>query len=212
MIVACKDADEGLSLLLVEAGTPGFQLGRRFDKIGCKAQDLSEMFFNDCRVPAGNLIGTRGHGMRHLMQMLPQERLLQALRAVAASEAMLGWTIDHVRQRRAFGRPLAGFQAIGFKLAELHAEIMAQRVLVDRCLTIHVAEGLDAALAASLKMSTCGVQGRVADACLQMFGAAGYMWETPIARAFADARQARIAGGTVEIMKVIVSRALLNPA
>lgn len=211
VIVACKDANGGLSLVLVETNTPGFRLGRRFDKIGCKAQDLSELFFDDCRVSADNLIGKAGQGMHQLMQMLPQERLLQAVRAVAAAEAMLEWTVDHVRDRQAFGRPLAGFQAIGFKLAELHAEILAQRVLVDRCLMIHVDEGLDGALAASLKMSTCEMQGRVADACLQMFGAAGYMWETPIARAFADARQARIAGGTVEIMKVIVSRALLKP-
>jgi acyl-CoA dehydrogenase len=214
VIVACKTGGKqrgtGISLILVEKDRPGFSMGRRFEKIGCRAQDLSELFFNDCRVPATNLIGEEGGGFAHIMAMLPQERLVQAVRAVAACEAMLEWTIDHVKQRNVFGRRLADMQNTSFTLAGLHAEVVAQRTLVDRCLELHVAGQMDTNLSAIAKMSTCELQGRVADACLQFFGAAGFLWETPIARAFVDARQARIAGGTVEIMKLIVGRELLR--
>jgi len=215
IIVACKTGDEisggkGLSLILVETDRPGFDYGRRFEKIGSHAQDLSELFFNECRIPAENLIGNEGEGFFHLMKMLPQERLVQAVRAVSSCEAMLEWTIEFVKTRKAFGRPIAGFQNTSFRLAELYSDILAQRVLVDRCLELHIAGNMGTTLAAALKMTTTELQGRVADACLQMFGAAGYMKETPIARAFIDARQTRIAGGTVEIMKHIVGRALLK--
>ena len=211
VIVACKDADHGgLTLVLVEKDRPGFRLGRRFDKIGCLAQDLSELFFDECEVPEANVIGVAGQGMAQVMRMLPQERLVQAVRAVAAAEAMFEWTIDHLQSREVFGKRLAAQQALAFKMAELHAEILAQRVLVDRCLELHLSDAMSAALAASVKMSSCEMQGHVADACLQMFGAAGFMRDTPIARAFVDARQARIAGGAVEIMKLIVSRELFG--
>ena len=196
--------------MLVEKDRPGFRLGRRFDKIGCLAQDLSELFFDECEVPEANVIGVAGQGMAQVMRMLPQERLVQAVRAVAAAEAMFEWTIDHLQSREVFGKRLAAQQALAFKMAELHAEILAQRVLVDRCLELHLSDAMSAALAASVKMSSCEMQGHVADACLQMFGAAGFMRDTPIARAFVDARQARIAGGAVEIMKLIVSRELFG--
>lgn len=210
VIVVCQDREKGgLSIVLVETDRPGFRLGRLFEKIGSHAQDLSELYFADCRVPAQNLVGVAGEGMHHLMRMLPQERLVQAVRAVAAAEAMLEWTLEHVRARHVFGRPLAELQSVGFGLAERHAEIMAQRVLVDRCLELHLRGEMSGALAASVKMSSCEMQGRVADACLQLFGAAGYLRETPIARAFTDARQTRIAGGAVDIMKLVVSRHLL---
>lgn len=214
VIVACRtgapERGRELSLILVEKDRPGFELGRRFEKVGCKAQDLSELFFTGCRVPAGNVIGEIGGGFRHLTSMLPQERLVQAVRAVAASEAMLEWTVEYVRQRQAFGKKLSDFQNTSFRLAEIKAEILAQRTFVDRCLELHLAGEMDATLAAAVKMTTCETQGRVADTCLQLFGASGFMWETPIARAYADARQARIAGGTVEIMKLIIGRQLLR--
>jgi acyl-CoA dehydrogenase len=216
LVLACRTNDQpgakGVSLLLVETDTPGFQRGRKLDKIGCKAQDTSELFFSDMRVPAANLLGEEGRGFYHLMSELAQERLVQAVRAVSSAEAALAWTIDHCRDREMFGKTLADLQNTQFTLAQLHSDVLAQRVLVDRCMELHVTGELDAVDAAKVKMTTTQLQGRVMDECLQLFGGWGYMTEYPIARAFVDARMTRIGGGSIEVMKHIIGRALVREA
>ncbi len=213
LVLACKTdpkaGGKGVSLILVETDRKGFERGRRLEKIGCKAQDTAELFFANLRVPVTNLLGQEGRGFIHLMTQLTQERLIQAIRAVAASEAMLQWTIEYVSQRQMFGQTLADFQNTQFKLAEMHSEILGQRVLVDRCIELHLHGKLDPVDAASAKMITTETQGKVADQCLQLFGGWGFMWEYPIARAYADARMTRIGGGATEVMKQIIGRSLL---
>jgi len=213
VIVACKtdprEAGKGVSLVLVETDRPGFA-ARRLEKIGLKAQDTAELFFADLRVPVSNLLGGEGRGFAQLMTELAQERLIQAARAVVMCEAALGWTVDYVSEREAFGRKIAGFQNTEFKLAEMKAEITVARVFVDRLTELLLAGALDAVDAAIAKMTTTELQGRVMDECLQLFGGYGYMWEYPIARAWADARQSRIAGGTIEVMKHIIGRSLVG--
>ncbi len=213
VIVACKtdprEAAKGISLILVETDRPGFT-SRRLEKIGLKAQDTSELFFADLRVPVSNLLGGEGRGFAQLMTELAQERLIQAARAVIMCEAALGWTIDYVTGREAFGRRIADFQNTEFKLAELKAAITQARVFVDRLTELLLAGALDAVDAAIAKLTTTELQGRVMDECLQLFGGYGYMWEYPIARAWADARQSRIAGGTIEVMKHIIGRSLVG--
>ncbi len=213
VVLACKTDPKagarGVSLLLVETDRPGFRRGRRLEKIGCKAQDTAELFFDDMRIPVANLLGQEGRGFQQLMQELPQERLVQAIRAVASAEAAVEWTLDYAVQRRMFGQTLADFQNTRFKLAEMRAEILAQRVFVDRCIELHLEHQLSAVDAAALKLTTTELQGRVMDQCLQLFGGWGYMWEFPIARAFVDARLGRIGGGSVEVMKEIIARDML---
>ncbi len=213
LVLACKtDPNErarGVSLLLVETDRPGFTRGRKLEKIGCKAQDTSELFFSDLRVPVGNLLGTEGGGFGILMTQLAQERLVQAIRAVSSAEAALQWTRDYVADRKMFGQTLADFQNTRFVLAGLHAEVLAQRVFVDRCLELHLQSALDPVEAAACKLVTTELQFKVMDQCLQFFGGWGYMWEYPIARAFADARMSRIGGGTAEVMKQIIANSLL---
>lgn len=214
VVVACRTNDrpgaKGVSLLLVETDRPGFQRGRRLEKLGCRAQDTAELFFSDLRVPASNLLGEEGRGFYHLMKELAQERLVQAIRAVASCEAALRWTVDYTREREMFGGTLADFQNTQFTLAQLHSEVLAQRVFVDRCMELHVGGELDALDAAKVKLVTTQLQGRVMDECLQLFGGWGYMLEYPIARAYADARMARIGGGTSEVMKHIIGRNLYD--
>jgi acyl-CoA dehydrogenase len=161
------------------------------------------------RVPVANLIGGEGGGFAQLMTQLAQERLIQAIRAVASAEAALKWTIDYVSQREMFGHTLADFQNTRFELGGLHAEVLAQRVFVDRCTELHLTGALDATDAAAVKLVTTELQGKVMDRCLQLFGGWGYMWEYPITRAFADARMSRIGGGAVEVMKQIIANSLL---
>lgn len=213
IMLACKTdpkaGSRGVSVVLVETDRPGFQRGRRLEKIGCKAQDTAELFFTDVRVPVKNLLGEEGRGFYLMMQELPQERLIQAIRAVASSEAALEWTLEYAVQRKMFGQTLADFQNTRFKLAEMRSETLAQRVFLDRCIELHLRRELSAVDAAMLKLTTTELQGRVMDQCLQLFGGWGYMWEVPIARAFADARMGRIGGGTVEVMKDIISRDML---
>lgn len=213
IVLACKtDPDagaKGVSLILVETDRPGFTRGRALEKIGAKAQDTAELFFEDVRVPVSNLLGTEGHGFRHLMTELAQERLVQAIRAVSSMEAAIQWTIEYAGQRELFGKKLAEFQNTQFKLAELHSEVLAQRCFVDRCMELHMQSELDAVDAASAKLVTCELQNRVMDECLQLFGGWGYMWEYPIARAFVDARFTKIGGGSVEVMKHLISRNIL---
>lgn len=214
VIVACKtDATKGakgMSLIVVEGDRPGFRRGRQLKKLGIHSQDTSELFFEDVRVPAANILGSEGQGFTLLMNELSQERLTQAVRAITSSEAALRWTIDYVQQRHAFGKPIAAFQNTQFKLAGLKAEIMAQRVLVDRCIELHLKREFDSVDAAMAKMTTTELQARVVDECLQLHGGYGYMTEFPIARAFVDARYARIAGGSIEVMKTIIARSLFG--
>ncbi len=213
VLLACKtdpkQKAKGVSLILVETDRPGFTRGRKLEKIGCKAQDTSELFFSDLRVPVSNLLGTEGGGFGILMTQLAGERLIQAIRAVSAAEAALEWTRTYVADRKMFGQTLADFQNTRFTLATLHAQVLAQRVFVDRCIDLHARGELDAVDAASCKLVTTDLQFKVMDECLQLFGGWGYMWEYPIARAFADARMCRIGGGTAEVMKQIIANSLL---
>jgi alkylation response protein AidB-like acyl-CoA dehydrogenase len=198
----------GISLLVIERGMDGFERGRNLEKIGQHAQDTAELSFDDVRVPAANLLGAEGSGFLYLVSNLPQERLSIAASAVAAAEAMLAWTLDYVRERKAFGQAIGSFQNSRFELAELHGEVQIARTFVDRCVSALDAGELTAEEAATAKWWCTDLQGRVADRCLQLFGGYGYILEYPIARAFADARVTRIYGGANEIMKEIVGRSL----
>ena len=199
---------KGVTLVLVEADRPGFKRGRNLKKIGQNAQDTTELFFEDVRVPPSNILGQEGKGFVHLMQQLPQERLITAVAAVTMMEAALEWTLDYTRQRKAFGQALADFQNTRFKLAEVKTEVTVARTFLDRCLELHIEGGLDAPTAAMCKWWTTELEARVLDTCLQFFGGYGYMLEYPIARAYADARVHRIYAGTTEIMKELVARSL----
>jgi alkylation response protein AidB-like acyl-CoA dehydrogenase len=212
VIVAAKtdpsERHRGISLLVVERGMDGFERGRNLEKIGQHAQDTAELSFSDVRVPVENLLGQEGKGFLYLVSNLPQERLSIAASAVAAAEAALGWTLDYVRERTAFGQPIGSFQASRFTLAEVHGEVLLARVFVDQCTQALNAGELTPEDAATAKWWCTDLQGRVVDRCLQLFGGYGYMLEYPIARAFADARVTRIYGGANEIMKEIVGRSL----
>ena len=199
----------GVSLILVEADRPGFRKGRNLEKVGYKAQDTSELFFQDVRVPATNLIGVEGRGFAQLMDQLPQERLLQAIRSTSSIEAALEWTLDYTRERKAFGRSVADFQNTRFRLAEIKSRATMLRVFLDRCLEMHVAGELSDIDAAMAKWWLTDLQCKIIDQCLQLFGGYGYMWEYPIARAWTDARMMRIAGGTGEIMRELIGRDLM---
>jgi acyl-CoA dehydrogenase len=201
---------KGTSLIVVEAGTPGFSKGRKLKKVGMKAQDTSELFFEDVRVPCANLIGEEGMGFVYLMQELPQERLTVGISAVAGAEAILAQTVAYVKERKAFGKPVAAFQNSQFKLAEMDSELTAMRVFIDRCIELHLQGKLDVPTVAKSKLLSTDLQCKIIDECVQLHGGYGYMWEYPVARAWADARVQRIYAGTNEVMKVIISRALLG--
>jgi acyl-CoA dehydrogenase len=180
-------------------------------KLGLKAQDTSELFFSDVRVPAANLLGGPAHenrGFIALMEQLPWERLQIAIVAVAASEAAIAWTLDYVQQRKAFGQTLGSFQNTRHTLAELQTQVQVARVFVDRCTELMMKDQLDTATASMAKYWTTDLQCRVMDECVQLFGGYGFMWEYPITRAYADARVQRIYGGTNEIMKEVVARSM----
>jgi alkylation response protein AidB-like acyl-CoA dehydrogenase len=199
---------KGTSLILVESHREGFKRGRNLEKLGMKAADTSEMFFDEVRVPTSNCLGEENMGFIYLMQDLPQERLSVAVSAVAACEGALQWTLDYTGQRKAFGKTISEFQNTKFKMAELKTEITIARVFVDRCLEMHIDGGLDVETAAMAKWWTTDLQGRVMDECLQLHGGYGFMWEYPITRAYADSRVQRIYAGTNEIMKDLISRKL----
>lgn len=200
---------KGISLLLVERGMEGFERGRNLHKVGMKAQDTSELFFTDVKVPKANLIGEAGKGFVYLMKELPQERLGIAINGIAMASAAVEQTIQYVKERKAFGKAVADFQNTQFKLAELHTKVEVGQAYVDRCLELHLKGQLDVPTAAAAKYFITDLQCEVIDECVQLFGGYGYMWEYPIARMYADARVQRIYGGTNEIMKTIVARALL---
>jgi len=202
------DPHGGLTLLVVEDGMGGFERGRNLEKIGMHAQDTSELFFTDVRVPVDNRLGAEGSGFMQLVAHLPQERLSIAVGAVAAAEAALSVTIDYARERRAFGRPIGHFQHNRFVLAELKTEIDIGRVFVDRLIEEHVAGSLSIEQAAEAKWWTTEMLLRVVDAGVQLHGGYGYMTEYPIAQAYLDARLQTIYGGTTEIMKEIIGRGL----
>ncbi|MDT5348248.1 MAG: hypothetical protein QOH91_1535 [Mycobacterium sp.] len=202
------DRHTGLSLLVVDANTPGFERGRNLEKIGLHAQDTSELAFTDMRVPVANLLEEEGRGFYQLVQNLPQERLALGVGAVAAAEGILAETLDYVRDRKAFGTPIASFQHSQFVLAELATELDIARTYVDDCLAEHLVGELTAARAARLKWWTTDLQLRTADRCLQLHGGYGYMREYRVSRAFVDARIQTIYGGTNEIMKTIIAKDL----
>jgi len=199
---------KGMSLFVVDTGMAGFTKGRRLKKIGLKAQDTGELFFDNVRVPAGNLLGEENGGFACLMNELPWERLQVAITGVAQMEAAIGWTSRYCREREAFGKTIIEFQNTRFTLAEALTEVQIARVFVDRCIELHLSGELDTATASMAKYWCTDLQCKVLDACLQLHGGYGYMWEYPIARAWADARVARIYGGSNEIMKEVIARRL----
>lgn len=199
---------KGTSLLLVEQGMPGFQKGKRLKKLGLKAQDTSELFFDNVRVPAENLLGGEGQGFICLMEQLPWERIQIAIGAVASAQAAIDWTVQYVKDRRVFGQPVAAFQNTRYKLAELQTQVQVARVFVDKCLELVLEDKLDTATASMAKYWTSDLQCQVMDECVQLHGGYGYMWEYPITRAYADARVQRIYGGTNEIMKEVITRSM----
>jgi acyl-CoA dehydrogenase len=212
VVAATSDEERGrsLSIFLVETrDCPGFRVGRILDKVGLKAQDTAELFFDDVPLGAGQLLGDiPGQGFRQLMADLPYERLVIAVMAVAAMEGAYESTLAYVRERRAFGEPIVSMQHTRFNLAEIATEIQVGRAFVDRCVEDLLAGRLDTATASMAKLWATEAQARIVDACVQMFGGYGYMNEYLIARMFADARVQRIYGGTSEIMKEVISRAL----
>ena len=201
---------KGTSLIVVETGdAEGFSRGRNLDKIGAKANDTSELFFSDVRVPTSNLLGSdEGQGFVQLMQQLPQERLQIGAAAIAMVERALALTLDYVKQRKAFGKAVIEFQNTQFKLAEMKTEAVVGRTFYNWCVAEHLEGRLTPELASMAKLWLTELQGRVVDGCLQLFGGYGYMNEYPIARMFRDARVQRIYGGTNEIMKLLISRSL----
>jgi long-chain-acyl-CoA dehydrogenase len=204
------EAAKGVSLLVVETeGTEGFRRGRLLDKVGMHGQDTAELFFDDVRVPAENLLGgVEGQGFVHLMQQLPQERLLIAVSAVAAMELAVEMTIQYTKERTAFGKEIFKFQNTRFKLAEAATELAVCKAFLDQCIERHLKGELDVNGAAMVKLWTTDRLSRVADECLQLFGGYGYMAEYPISQLWTGARVQRIFGGTNEIMKEIISRTL----
>jgi acyl-CoA dehydrogenase len=202
------DGHRGLSLLVIEDGMPGFTRGRNLEKLGTHAADTTEVFFDEVEVPAGNLLGSEGGGFGYLMRNLAQERLAIALMAAAGARGAIDRTLEYVKERRAFGRPVGTFQNSRFKLAACHGELQVTQAHVDAALAAHVAGELSPEDAAIAKWWATESQGRIVDACLQMHGGYGYMLEYPIARAYADARVNRIYGGANEIMLEIVGRSV----
>ncbi|MFE4620030.1 acyl-CoA dehydrogenase family protein [Streptomyces sp. NPDC056747] len=214
VIVVARTTPEGgahgLSLLVVERGAEGFERGRNLDKIGQKSQDTAELFFTDVRVPKENLLGELNGAFVHLMTNLAQERLAIAVAGIAGAEHLLEITSRYVKEREAFGRPLAKLQHVRFEIAEMATECAVTRTFVDRCIEEHASGALDAVHASMAKWWATELQKRVADRCLQLHGGYGYMSEFPVARAYTDGRIQTIYGGTTEIMKEIIGRSLLG--
>ena len=214
IVLACKtDPDagaKGMSFILVEATREGFRRGRNLKKIGLKAQDTSELFFDDVRVPVSNLLGVEGGAFTMAMSKLAEERLSIAVSAIANAERAVQLAIDYTRERKAFGQFVSDFQNTRFKIAELHADVLSKRVFVDRLIELHLKKELSATDAAAAKMLCTELQCRAVDECLQFFGGYGYMTEYPIARMYVDSRIRKIAGGSSEIMRDIISRELFK--
>jgi acyl-CoA dehydrogenase len=199
---------KGVTLFLVDTSLPGFRRGNNLKKLGLKAQDTSELFFDEVRVPASAMLGEEGKGFELMMTKLAQERLAQAIRSATVAETVVGWTVEYTSQRKAFGKTIGDFQNTQFKLAELQTEAVVGRQFTDKCIQLFMKGELDAVDAAMAKMWLSNTHCKIVDECLQLFGGWGYMWEYPIARAYADARVVKIAGGSIEIMKHIIGRHL----
>ena len=211
IVVARTDPEagyRGISLFAVERGMDGFARGRNLDKVGMHAQDTSELFFGDVRVPAGNMLGEEGGGFIALMQNLPRERVAIGTAALAGAEGAFGQTLEYCQQRQAFGRPIGRFQHNRFVLAEMATELAVARAFTDRCVTEHNAGRLSTEEASMLKWWNTELCNKVVDRCVQLHGGYGYMREYPVARAYADGRAQTIFGGTTEIMKDIIGRDL----
>jgi alkylation response protein AidB-like acyl-CoA dehydrogenase len=212
VIVAAKtdptQRHTGMSLLVVERGTPGFDRGRNLEKVGLHSQDTAELFFNDARVPVANRLGEEGQGFRYLSHNLAQERMSIAITGVSMARAALGWTLDYVKERTAFGTSIGSFQNTKFVLAEVKTEVDVAQAYVDQCVLALNAGTLAASEAAEAKLFATELQTRVIDRCVQLFGGYGYMIEYPIARAYIDARVTTIYGGTSEIMKTIIAKSI----
>ena len=199
---------KGMSLLVVERGDVGFTRGRNLEKVGWHAQDTSELFYSDVRLPLERLLGEENRAFKYLMHELAQERLIVAIRSITTLETAVAATVAYTRQREAFGKPLFALQNTRFKLAECQTQAVVARTFVDRCMEMHMQAQLDANDAAMAKLHVTETLSKVLDECLQLHGGYGYMWEYPIARAWAGHRVSRIAGGSSEIMKEIISRTL----
>jgi len=197
---------KGVTLFLVDTSLPGFRRGKNLEKLGMKAQDTSELFFDEVRVPASAMLGEEGKGFELMMTKLAQERLAQAIRSAIVAETVIEWTVDYTANRKAFGKTIGDFQNTQFKLAELKTEAVVGRQFTDKCIEVFMRGELDAVDAAMAKMWLSNLHCKVVDECLQLFGGWGYMWEYPIARAYADARIVKIAGGSIEVMKHIIGR------
>jgi acyl-CoA dehydrogenase len=213
IVVAKTDPEagaKGVSLFFVESKSPGFEKGKKLKKLGMQAQDTSELFFNNVKVPAENLIGEEGKGFYYLMHNLAQERLNCAIGSIASARRAIDEAIKFVRERIVFGQPLSSFQNTQFKIAEMDAQVTQTQVFVDRCLELFNEGKLDGVTAAKAKLLATDLQNRVIDDALQLHGGAGFMLEYPIARMYADARITRIFAGSNEVMKMIISREILK--
>jgi acyl-CoA dehydrogenase len=199
---------KGTSLILVERGMAGFDKGKRLKKLGLKAQDTAELFFDNVKVPEANLLGAEGQGFVYLMQELPWERMQIAIGSVASAQQAIEETLAYVRERKVFGNAVASFQNTRFKLAEMQTQVQMARVFVDHCMALLMKGELDAPTASMAKLGCSEMAGKVIDECLQLHGGYGFMWEYPIARAYADTRVSRIYGGTSEIMKEVIARSM----
>lgn len=211
LVVARTDPDagaRGFSLLAVERGMKGFERGRNLEKVGLKAQDTAELFFDEVRVPAANLVGREGGGFVHLMEKLPQERLSIAVGAVAGAQVVFDLTLEYCKGRTAFGKPIGSFQHNRFVLAEMATELEIARTFVDKAVLEHNAGRFTVQDAAMAKWWTTELQKRVVDRCVQLHGGYGYMLEYPVAKAYLDSRIQTIYGGTTEVMKEIIGRSL----
>lgn len=214
IVVARTDASgsHGLSLFVVERGMDGFERGRNLKKMGLKSQDTAELFFNNVKVPKENLLGELNRGFYHLMHFLAEERLLGAVGYIAAADAAFDITLDYIRERKAFGQPIADFQNSRFRMADMRTEIDIAQAFVDRCVEEHNEGNLTADDAAKAKLFTSELEGRVMDTCVQLHGGAGYMDEYPICRMYLNARISRIYAGSSEIMREIIARSIgLDP-
>jgi len=213
LVLVCAKTDpneshKGISILLVERGMEGFSRGKNLNKIGLKAQDTAELFFEDVKVPVENILGEEGRGFYYLMHNLPQERLSIAVGAVAAAQKAFEDTLVFIKERKAFGKPIGKFQNSRFKMAEMLTEITIAETFVDECIMELNADKLTNEKAAMAKYWTTEMSGKIIDQCLQLHGGAGFMWDYPIARAYAGQRIMRILGGTNEIMREIIGRSL----
>lgn len=212
VVLACKTdptaGAKGMTFIIVECARPGFQRGKNLDKFGLKAQDTSEMFFGDVRVPVTNRIGEEGQGFAIAMHNLAEERLSIAVHAIGMCKGIIDHTVTYTKERTAFGKTIAEFQNTRFKMAEMYAQVQAMQVFVDHCVQLAVDHSLDATTASMAKMLAGELQCKVADECLQFYGGNGYMMEYPIAHAYIDSRIRRIAGGSSEVMREIISRKL----